>query len=253
MDATPVQGERHMPRRAWRAVAILGFVRVRPCGGRTGARGLGGGVQAISAGGESATPPAVQPLNGERDTGQSNDQNHLVDPLCSASAIETNTSRPAPLLVAASSPRKRTTIVRQCPQGAHNANEAARSTLPDRRRARRCSRRCLWGYCSRGPWTMSQVSRGAHVVFDPLCLCCCDAHGESPCLRGNVPPAGTTRYFDDPERPQVATDAHAALKCDRSGPEPIILVCNPAPGSAPCRPLGRHCQRPCSLVSESCC
>lgn len=36
---------------------------------------------------------------------------------------------------------------------------------------------------------------------------------------------GTTRYFDDPERPQVATGAHAGLKCDTSGPEPIILVC----------------------------
>lgn len=36
---------------------------------------------------------------------------------------------------------------------------------------------------------------------------------------------GTTRYFDDPDRPQTADTADArGLKCDRSGPVPIILV-----------------------------
>ncbi|TAQ90463.1 hypothetical protein B7494_g1185 [Chlorociboria aeruginascens] len=47
--------------------------------------------------------------------------------------------------------------------------------------------------------------------------------------------AGTTRYFDDPERPQAATPEHAGLKCDTSGPVPIILV--PQPSDDPNDPL----------------
>ncbi|APA06943.1 hypothetical protein SS1G_04394 [Sclerotinia sclerotiorum 1980 UF-70] len=46
---------------------------------------------------------------------------------------------------------------------------------------------------------------------------------------------GTTRYFDDPERPQVASAASAGLKCDTSGPVPIILV--PQPTDDPRDPL----------------
>ncbi|CAK7205186.1 hypothetical protein SEUCBS139899_007951 [Sporothrix eucalyptigena] len=46
---------------------------------------------------------------------------------------------------------------------------------------------------------------------------------------------GTTRYFDDPERPQIAHDGHAGLKCDNSGPVPIILV--PQPSDDPNDPL----------------
>lgn len=47
---------------------------------------------------------------------------------------------------------------------------------------------------------------------------------------------GTTRYFDDPERPQAATSADiAGLKCDTSGPVPIILV--PQPSDDPNDPL----------------
>ncbi|KAK1780152.1 major facilitator superfamily domain-containing protein [Copromyces sp. CBS 386.78] len=47
---------------------------------------------------------------------------------------------------------------------------------------------------------------------------------------------GTTQYFDDPERPQYATDAtHEHLKCDRSGPVPIVLV--PQPTDDPNDPL----------------
>ncbi|SPN97161.1 related to transporter protein HOL1 [Cephalotrichum gorgonifer] len=49
---------------------------------------------------------------------------------------------------------------------------------------------------------------------------------------------GTTRYFDDPERPQIATGTaadDAGLKCDRSGPVPIILV--PQPSDDPNDPL----------------
>jgi hypothetical protein len=49
---------------------------------------------------------------------------------------------------------------------------------------------------------------------------------------------GTTRYFDDPERPQAATADHAGLKCDTSGPVPIILV--PQPSDDPNDPLVRH-------------
>ncbi|KAI0904811.1 major facilitator superfamily transporter [Ustulina deusta] len=51
---------------------------------------------------------------------------------------------------------------------------------------------------------------------------------------GHVP--GTTRYFDDPDRPQTADSADAGgLKCDRSGPVPIIL--NPQPSDDPNDPL----------------
>ncbi|KAK0717902.1 major facilitator superfamily domain-containing protein [Lasiosphaeria miniovina] len=46
---------------------------------------------------------------------------------------------------------------------------------------------------------------------------------------------GTTRYFDDPERPQYAADGVHGLKCDTSGPVPIILV--PQPSDDPNDPL----------------
>ncbi|KAI4596241.1 hypothetical protein KJ359_005748 [Pestalotiopsis sp. 9143b] len=47
---------------------------------------------------------------------------------------------------------------------------------------------------------------------------------------------GTTRYFDDPDRPQTANTADAqGLKCDRSGPVPIIL--HPQPSDDPNDPL----------------
>jgi hypothetical protein len=48
---------------------------------------------------------------------------------------------------------------------------------------------------------------------------------------------GTTRYFDDPDRPQVAGEGAIGLKCDRSGPVPIILV--PQPSDDPNDPLVR--------------
>lgn len=40
----------------------------------------------------------------------------------------------------------------------------------------------------------------------------------------DVQTTGTTRYFDDPDRPQAATEAHRGLKVDNSGDVPIILV-----------------------------
>jgi hypothetical protein len=46
---------------------------------------------------------------------------------------------------------------------------------------------------------------------------------------------GTTRYFDDPERPQYAADGVEGLKCDTTGPVPIILV--PQPSDDPNDPL----------------
>ncbi|KAK4198365.1 putative MFS transporter [Triangularia verruculosa] len=46
---------------------------------------------------------------------------------------------------------------------------------------------------------------------------------------------GTTRYFDDPERPQFSRDGAEGLKCDTSGPVPIILV--PQPSDDPNDPL----------------
>ncbi|KAK4100904.1 MFS general substrate transporter [Parathielavia hyrcaniae] len=46
---------------------------------------------------------------------------------------------------------------------------------------------------------------------------------------------GTTRYFNDPERPQYAADGVEGLKCDTSGPVPIILV--PQPSDDPNDPL----------------
>lgn len=49
---------------------------------------------------------------------------------------------------------------------------------------------------------------------------------------------GTTRYFDDPERPQAATADTTGLKCDTSGPVPIILV--PQPSDDPNDPLVGH-------------
>ncbi|KAI0966967.1 major facilitator superfamily transporter [Xylaria arbuscula] len=51
---------------------------------------------------------------------------------------------------------------------------------------------------------------------------------------GHVP--GTTRYFDDPDRPQTTDTVNArGLKCDYSGPVPIIL--NPQPSDDPNDPL----------------
>ncbi|KAK1448425.1 major facilitator superfamily transporter, partial [Colletotrichum cuscutae] len=49
----------------------------------------------------------------------------------------------------------------------------------------------------------------------------------------NVP--GTTRYFDDPNRPQTANNSHHGLKVDASGDVPIILV--PQPSDDPNDPL----------------
>ncbi|KAL2200312.1 major facilitator superfamily domain-containing protein [Corynascus similis CBS 632.67] len=47
---------------------------------------------------------------------------------------------------------------------------------------------------------------------------------------------GTTKYFDDPERPQFALEHGVeGLKCDTSGPVPIILV--PQPSDDPNDPL----------------
>ncbi|TQN68696.1 Protein HOL1 [Colletotrichum shisoi] len=46
---------------------------------------------------------------------------------------------------------------------------------------------------------------------------------------------GTTRYFDDPSRPQTATGAHHGLKVDSSAHEPIILI--PQPSDDPNDPL----------------
>ncbi|TPX12423.1 uncharacterized protein E0L32_006835 [Thyridium curvatum] len=46
---------------------------------------------------------------------------------------------------------------------------------------------------------------------------------------------GTTRYFDDPERPQYSRDGVTGLKCDTSGPQPIVLV--PQPSDDPNDPL----------------
>lgn len=46
---------------------------------------------------------------------------------------------------------------------------------------------------------------------------------------------GTTQYFDDPDRPQFAPDGVTGLKCDTSGPVPIILV--PQPSDDPNDPL----------------
>jgi hypothetical protein len=39
---------------------------------------------------------------------------------------------------------------------------------------------------------------------------------------------GTIRYFDDPEKPQVATFEHSGLKYDASGPAFIILIPQPS-------------------------
>ncbi|KAI1180527.1 major facilitator superfamily transporter [Nemania sp. FL0916] len=51
---------------------------------------------------------------------------------------------------------------------------------------------------------------------------------------GHVP--GTTRYWDDPDRPQTVDTADSwGLKCDRSGPVPIIL--SPQPSDDPNDPL----------------
>ncbi|KAI0124661.1 major facilitator superfamily transporter [Xylariales sp. AK1849] len=56
---------------------------------------------------------------------------------------------------------------------------------------------------------------------------------EDPTL-DHVP--GTTRYFDDPDRPQTADSVDArGLKCDRTGPVPIIL--HPQPSDDPNDPL----------------
>lgn len=50
---------------------------------------------------------------------------------------------------------------------------------------------------------------------------------------------GTSRYFDDAERPRIPSNESARLKCDNSGPVPIILV--PQPSEDPNDPLvGRN-------------
>ncbi|PHH88193.1 hypothetical protein CDD83_7852 [Cordyceps sp. RAO-2017] len=54
-----------------------------------------------------------------------------------------------------------------------------------------------------------------------------------PKSAANVP--GTTLYFDDPDRPREATGDDASLKCDRSGPVPIVLI--PQPSDDPNDPL----------------
>ncbi|CZT42732.1 related to transporter protein HOL1 [Rhynchosporium secalis] len=61
---------------------------------------------------------------------------------------------------------------------------------------------------------------------------------------------GTTRYFDDPERPQVATSETAGLKCDTSGPVPIILV--PQPSDDPNDPLNWPLQKRDTIVLILC-
>ncbi|KAK2606139.1 hypothetical protein QQS21_003422 [Conoideocrella luteorostrata] len=54
--------------------------------------------------------------------------------------------------------------------------------------------------------------------------------------RGQERVPGTTRYFDDPDRPQAADDGQVGhLKCDTSGKLPIILV--PQPSDDPNDPL----------------
>ncbi|KAM0564422.1 hypothetical protein ACHAPJ_000635 [Fusarium lateritium] len=50
-----------------------------------------------------------------------------------------------------------------------------------------------------------------------------------------IKPLGTTRYFDDPSRPQTADELHGNLKCDNSGKESIILI--PQPSDDPNDPL----------------
>ena len=49
-----------------------------------------------------------------------------------------------------------------------------------------------------------------------------------------TPKSGSTRYFDDPSQPRIASE-HSPLKCDTSGPEPIILI--PQPSDDPNDPL----------------
>lgn len=56
---------------------------------------------------------------------------------------------------------------------------------------------------------------------------------EDRAMDGRVP--GTTRYFDDPARPQYAVEGGRGLKTDNSGPVPIILV--PQPSDDPNDPL----------------
>ncbi|KAI8173728.1 hypothetical protein K4K54_009952 [Colletotrichum sp. SAR 10_86] len=56
-----------------------------------------------------------------------------------------------------------------------------------------------------------------------------------PKLTLSIRSQGTTRYFDDPDRPQAATNAHHGLKVDNSGDVPIILI--PQPSDDPNDPL----------------
>ncbi|ROW04546.1 hypothetical protein VMCG_04962 [Cytospora schulzeri] len=56
---------------------------------------------------------------------------------------------------------------------------------------------------------------------------------EDRVMNGRVP--GTTRYFDDPARPQYAVEGTRGLKTDNTGPIPIILV--PQPSDDPNDPL----------------
>jgi hypothetical protein len=81
--------------------------------------------------------------------------------------------------------------------------------------------RWVCGYWSPDPWNTFQVCLSTFA-----CL---------PAPR--ITSVGTTRYFDDPERPQAATAESAGLKCDTSGLIPIILV--PQPSDDPNDPLVR--------------
>lgn len=65
----------------------------------------------------------------------------------------------------------------------------------------------------------------------PTCLVCSHLQRDD----GFWSPTGTTRYYDDPLRPQMAQADGTDLKCDTNGPEKIILV--PQPTDDPNDPL----------------
>lgn len=75
---------------------------------------------------------------------------------------------------------------------------------------------------------MDHVPGATHLRLLPGCF-------RARCTDGNLRALGTTRYFDDPERPQYAADGIEGLKCDTSGPVPVILV--PQPSDDPNDPL----------------
>ena len=56
------------------------------------------------------------------------------------------------------------------------------------------------------------------------------SHFSSPLhINPNFAFSGTTRYYDDPDRPQIAqSEQLGRLKCDTSGPQSIILVPQPS-------------------------